>query len=273
VSRPVTRIAPTPSGYLHLGNAVNILLTHWWARAHGAQLVLRIDDFDTGRLRARYLEDVFDTISWLGVGVDLGPADPDDFRSEWSMSARTASFRAAADHLLATHQDSVFVCRCSRRQLDPMGRCVSGCRTAGLTRAPGRSVVRVRVVPGTTARVGPHTVSVPAGDHVLWRRDDLPAYQLGSVVADEELGITAVVRGLDLLDSSALQVHLAGLLPAPGFLSAELVHHELLTAPDGSKLSKSAGAQAHPMDRTPGLLAEALRLAADIGHPLGIGPG
>lgn len=273
MTHPVTRIAPTPSGYLHRGNVVNFLLVHWWARAHDAHLVLRIDDFDAGRVRAPYLDDVFDTVAWLGIQVDAGPRDADDFRARWSMSTRTGALRAARDQLLADHPDDVFVCRCSRRQLDHSGRrCVAGCRTAGLGLEPGKSVVRLRVGPGTRVRIGVDLVDVPEGDHILWRRDDLPAYQLGSVVVDEELGITALVRGLDLLESSALQVHLAGLLPAPGFRGAELLHHALLTAPDGTKLSKSSGSQARPLDRTAALRRNAHEWAEQLGTPLGIGP-
>ena len=72
----VTRIAPTPSGFLHVGNAVNMVLTHWLARAHGGRLLLRIDDFDTGRARPAYLEDVFRTLDWLGIDIDDGPSGP-----------------------------------------------------------------------------------------------------------------------------------------------------------------------------------------------------
>lgn len=272
MTRPVTRIAPTPSGYLHLGNAVNFVLTHWWARAHDARLILRIDDFDTGRERDRYLEDVFATIAWLGITVDEGPADADEFRARWSMSHRTGAFRAARDRLLADHPELVFVCRCSRGQLDGAGRCAAGCLAAGMRLEAGRSAVRLRVPAGTRARIGPDLVDVPEGDHVLWRRDDLPAYQLGSVVVDEELGVTTLVRGLDLLESSALQVHLAELLPAPGLRGAQLLHHALLTSADGTKLSKSAGSQAQPLERTAALRAEVAERAAAVGRPLGITP-
>ena len=66
-------MAPTPSGFLHVGNVVNMLLAAWWAAAAGGALVLRIDDFDTGRVRAEYLADIFDTLDWLGIAVDDGP--------------------------------------------------------------------------------------------------------------------------------------------------------------------------------------------------------
>jgi glutamyl-tRNA synthetase len=268
----VTRIAPTPSGYLHVGNAVNMLLTAWLARAHEGRLLLRIDDFDTGRAREEYLADIFDTLDWLGITVDAGPSGPEDFDPTWSMATRTEQFRAAVHQLLAAHPDHVFVCRCSRRELGPTGCCVAGCATAAVPLVPGESVVRLAVPPGSAVRMAGHPHPVPDGDHVLWRRDDLPAYQLGSVVADEALGVTAIVRGVDLLDSSALQLHLATLLPAPDFAAVDLRHHALITSLDGEKLSKSAGAQGHPMLRTAELRRQVHAWAAGLGARIGIGP-
>jgi glutamyl/glutaminyl-tRNA synthetase len=261
----VTRIAPTPSGYLHVGNAVNFVLTHWVARAHGGRLLLRIDDFDTGRARPAYLEDVFRTLDWLAIDIDDGPSGPGDLHSSWAMSTRTDQFRRARDRLRGGGHGTVFVCRCSRPDLDPSGRCVAGCREQDLALEPGSSVLRLSVPVGSA-----RGLVLPPGDHVLWRRDDLPAYQLGSVVADEDLRVTTIVRGVDLLESSALQLHLAGLLPAPGFRAVDLRHHALLTAADGHKLSKSAGAQAQPLEHT-GTLREQVRAWAQArGAPIGI---
>ncbi len=268
----VTRVAPTPSGYLHPGNAVNMLLTSWLAQAHRGRLLLRIDDFDTGRARPEYRVDVFDVLAWLGGAPDDGPRGPAQFDAEWNMARRTDRFRAALDTLRERHPGRVFTCACSRRQLSPQGRCIAGCSQAGLALRPGASCVRLRVPPGVTADLGDRTRAVPPGDHVLWRRDDLPAYQLGSVVADLDLGVTAIVRGIDLLDSSALQRHLAELLGEPRFAAVTLHHHGLVADEDGTKLSKSAGAQAHPMPRTDHLRATITRSAIALGAPLGIAP-
>jgi glutamyl/glutaminyl-tRNA synthetase len=276
-SRWITRIAPTPSGFLHEGNLVNIVLTAWWARAEGGRLLLRVDDFDTPRLRREYLADIFATLDWLRIEPDDGPVGPEGFAEHWSMALRRAAFAAARDRLLAQHPDRVFVCSCSRRRLDPQGFCVAGCRRRGLRWVPGDRVVRLHVPPGThvtaAASAGPPPPwAVPAGDHVLWRRDDLPAYQLGSVVADEDLAVTAVLRGVDLLESSALQLAVAALLEAPRFLGADLHHHGLLADAGGRKLSKSAGARAQPLGRTEALRAHVHRRAREIGAPIGIAP-
>jgi glutamyl-Q tRNA(Asp) synthetase len=121
-------------------------------------------------------------------------------------------------------------------------------------------------VPAGSAR----GLALPPGDHVLWRRDDLPAYLLGSVVADEDLAVTAIVRGRDLLTASALQLHLAGMLPAPLLREVDLRHHDLLTAPDGHKLSKSAGARAEPLEHTDRLREQVRDWAQVLGAPIGI---
>lgn len=265
----VTRIAPTPSGYLHPGNAVNVLLTAWRARAAGGRLLLRIDDFDTGRARPEYLDDIFRTLDWLDVSIDDGPTGPDDFLARWSMSTRVEQFRAARDRVRSRHPEAVFACRCSRTQLSS-GRCTAGCARAGLALQPGRTALRMHVADSRPVRIGRDEATLPGGDHVLWRRDDLPAYQLGSVVADEALGVTALVRGVDLLESSALQLHLAGLLACPTFRDVDLRHHGLLTGPTGAKLSKSAGVQAHPMDRTGSLRRRVERWAEQLGAPIGV---
>jgi len=264
-----TRIAPTPSGFLHVGNAVNMVLTAWWAVGCGGRLLLRIDDFDVPRVRPEYLADIFTTLDWLGLAVDEGPSGPQEFLARWSMSARRDQFGSARDALLAHPGGAAFVCACSRRDLQE-GRCARGCAGAGLELEPGRTLVRLHVPAGLRAPMTGAVVDVPAADHVLWRRDDLPAYHLGSVVADEALGVTAVLRGVDLLESSALQRHLAELLPAPGFAAADLRHHDLVTGPTGAKLSKSAGAQAHPLEREAGLRARIEAWAQHLGAAVGI---
>jgi glutamyl-tRNA synthetase len=261
----VTRFAPTPSGYLHTGNVVNLVLTHWLVRTRGGRLLLRIDDFDVARTREAYLTDVFRTLDWLEIHVDDGPSGPQDFHDRWSMTQQLDRFVAARDQLMASSSGQVFVCGCSRPELGPGRRCVAGCREQALPLESGRSALRISIPPGAA-----RGLPLPPGDHVLWRRDGTPAYQLGSVVADDDLGVTTIVRGIDLLESSALQVHLAAALPAPGFVTADLRHHGLVTSAEGTKLSKSAGAQAHPIEHTRALHDQVLAHAERLGPSIGI---
>ncbi len=298
----VTRFAPTPSGFLHAGNVVNALLTSWLARQHRGRMLLRIDDFDTARLRDRYVEDIFDTIQWLGLPVAGGPSDAAQWAQRRSLAHGRDRLVRARDELWELHPDLVFVCRCSRRDLLG-GFCVRGCAARGHRLRPGESALRLHVPRGTTVAMrivgelgglplapaesptgeqGSESVralagarrlgtEVSAGDHVIWRRDDLAAYHLASVVLDEGLGVTAIVRGMDLAASSSLQVHLARLLTARGPAAATYLHHGLLTGPDGSKLSKSAGIQSAPLPRDGALRGRLMRAAQALGAPLGIG--
>ena len=174
-----TRLAPTPSGYLHAGNAVNALLVAWLARSSpGAQVHLRIDDADSGRARPEYLEDVFRVYRWLGVEWDLGPQDPDEYRTLPTQAERRDYFRAELEAAVGRGLPA-YACTCSRR--DAAGSatgCAGGCREAGAA-LTGATTVRVSL---------PTEMGLP--DPVLWRRDDLPAYHLVSLVSDRDAGGT-----------------------------------------------------------------------------------
>jgi glutamyl-tRNA synthetase len=276
VLNPVTtRFAPTPSGFLHPGNAVNLLLASWWARSTGGRLLLRIDDMDATRLRPEYLDDIFRVLQWLAIVPDGGPGGPEEFARDWSMEHRREQFRGAAAALLASGE--AYACRCSRRDLGavpPVGGCPAGCRWADLPWEPGATALRLAVDVDAVVPVDgrPWPVAAGLGDVVLWRRDDLPAYQLASVLMDCELGIDAVVRGEDLRGSTAVQRYLAPLVPAPGFAAADVRHHPMLTGPDGVKLSKSTGAQAVSMAGDAALRQVVLRQARELAPTVGVEP-
>jgi glutamyl-tRNA synthetase len=259
----ITRFAPTPSGYLHVGNAVNAQLVAWLAIANTGVVALRIDDMDAARYRPEYVDDVFDVLGWLGVEWQLGPTSSADFEAHHSLRRRTeyyrSELRAAADRGL-----ELYACRCSRRQLTgpPTGGCPGGCREAGHPYVVGMSAIRAHV---------PVDVCPEIGDVVLWRRDDLPAYHLASVIEDRDLGVTHVVRGDDLRPSTAIQLHLARYLDAAAFTAASIVHHPLLTDAAGAKLSKSV-LQSGPLHRTPELRDAVVERALEIGARVGITP-
>ena len=248
------RLAPTPSGFLHAGNRHNFALTADLARELGAPLALRIDDADAARYRREYAEDIFRTLRAMDIEWQIGPADVEDFEEHWSQRRRTDHYRAeliaAQDHGLLT-----YACSCSRTQQRgaASGGCSGGCRDRDLTWEPGVTAVRVVVPVGMTVHVGEREVRLDEamGDFIVWRRDDLPAYQLVSVVEDRDLRTTHIVRGIDLLESTAAQIFLAASVDAPNVAEATYVHHELITDEWGGKLSKSTmSAKITPDDGT-----------------------
>lgn len=255
---PVTRMAPTPSGYLHLGNAWSFAIAWLCARSAGGRVILRIDDLDTARLRPEYVEDVFASLEWLGLDWDEGPRDAGDFREHHSQRLRFDVYRSALDRLLplTVPQGSlVYGCRCSRekakRDAEAAGTGVlyaGTCRCLDLDRSSLEYALRLRVSKSDAVTVrdlaaGPLTLE-PAkdmGDFVLRRRGGDPAYQLASLIDDEAMGVNLVVRGLDLLPSTGAQALLARHLGAEKFLRADFLHHGLILSGEGEKLSKSAG--------------------------------
>lgn len=238
----LTRVAPTPSGLIHQGNRLNFRLTADLATSLGGELALRIDDADAARYRREYAEDIFATLRDMGISWSVGPRDVHDFEQNWSQRSRTEHYRDELRQAIDSGLP-VYACACSRaQQAGPAsGGCAGGCRGRSLVLEPGRTALRVSVDPGVQVTIGEETVPLAdaMGDFVIWRRDDLPAYQLVSVVEDRDLGVTHIVRGRDLLSSSAAQVHLARWTGADNVARAVYVHHELVTDATGAKLSKS----------------------------------
>lgn len=241
---PRTRYAPTPSGYLHLGNAWNMVLTWLLARSRGGSIHLRIDDLDAARLRGEYLEDVFASLEWLGLDWDTGPRDPKDFLAHHSQRLRLDRYRAALERLARARAGygrmAVYACACSREQVRKAalaagtpGIYPGTCREKGLDLSAPETSLRMRLAPDE---------AVEMGDFILRQKNGDPAYQLASVVDDEDLGINLVVRGRDLLPSTEAQRVIARRLGAAGFLAAEFLHHGLMVSGAGQeKLSKSGG--------------------------------
>jgi len=236
----VSRIAPTPSGYLHIGNAANFLLTWLAVRLREGRLLLRIDDLDRERCRAAYVDDVFASLEWLGIAADEGPSGTGEFFARHSQTLRYGEYRDALERM-RRNGAPLFACGCSRRQLAGTERYPGTCRDAGLALTPMRTAMRIAVPADTTIAVGDGAVALDRalGDFVLWRKDDIPAYQLVSVVEDARAGVNLLVRGNDLAESSAAQRFLAPYLNAPLFSNADFIHHDLVLRPDGGKFSKS----------------------------------
>lgn len=266
-----TRIAPTPSGYLHVGNAANALVTSWWAHSRGAEIHLRMDDLDSDRVRPEYIEDIVGLLNWLDIDWTSGPRSLSDAVVE--RSGRIGRCREALAAALAVGIPA-YACSCSRRELQgvPTGGCPAGCRDRNRDLVPHETALRLAVEPGTVIRVDGEEVDLAAalGDFVIWRRDDLPAYQLASVVEDSHHAITHILRGRDLIESTAAQLHLAALMGLPHAREADVRHHALILDDTGRKLSKSQLGRSHGLPRTTDTRAQILRFARVLADDVGI---
>ena len=246
------RFAPSPSGRIHLGNILCCLLAWLSARQKGGRVILRIEDLDTARCPRKYAARMLEDLRWLGLTWDEGPevGGPD---GPYFQSERTVLYQAALETLTA--QGLVYPCFCTRAELHAAsaphredgqtiypGTCRHLTAEAAAERArTRRPALRLRVPEETwgfaDGHMGPYheDLTRDCGDFLLRRSDGLFAYQLAVVVDDAAMGVTEVVRGGDLLDSTPRQLylyHLLGLTP-PAFY-----HFPLLLAPDGRRLSK-----------------------------------
>lgn len=244
-----TRYAPTPSGYLHEGNAAHLLVIAEMAKEYGAVIVLRIDDIDRIRFRPEYLDDVFSVLDWLDLPWSIGPSSPADM-PEWSQIARMPLYKRAFDYLVEA--GSAYACSCSRSSWQDYhgDECPGGCRTRRMSRDVNDVAWRL------------HITNI--ADPVIWRRDGIPAYHLTSVVDDDFLSVNLVIRGNDLAESTSIQRELSRMLPESSFHEATVLHHPLVTGPSGVKLSKSAGSQAQPLPRTESVRSRIQLLAAEL---------
>ncbi len=230
----LTRFAPSPTGYLHLGHVVNAIYVWGLARARGGRVLLRIEDHDRVRSRRDYESAILDELDWLGFEADAGRTplrrQSDDSRP----------YEDALTHLRRSHH--VYACDCSRRAIGGE-RYPGTCRNRRLDERPGRGL-RVEIEPGSESFVDGlrgSQVQSPAdefGDLLVRDRDGHWTYQFAVTVDDTRQEITDVIRGTDLLSSTGRQIRLARMLgraEAPVF-----THHPLLLLNDsGEKLSKS----------------------------------
>jgi glutamyl/glutaminyl-tRNA synthetase len=233
-----TRLAPTPSGYLHLGNVLSFALTAALARRTGASILLRIDDMDKTRAGREYVQDIFDTLNFLEIPWDEGPRNYAEFEREFSQLHRLDLYRGALQQL--QDEGKLFACTCSRTSMlrdSSDGGYPGTCRGKKLPFDGEDTSWRLM-----TEGVG---ASLPAElrDFIVRKKDGLPAYQLASVMDDLHFGVDLVVRGQDLWPSTLAQHFLARQLRQTAFGEIRFYHHPLLVEPAGTKLSKPAGAK------------------------------
>lgn len=226
----IGRFAPTPSGHLHFGSLVAALASYLDARAVGGRWLLRMEDLDPPREMPGAQAAIVEGLQRYGF--------------EWDgemlrQSERHQAYEAVVERLLQA--GLAYPCTCSRKQLEPYPGAYPGfCRDARHPRE--NAAIRVRVpdlVYRFTDRVqGPYAQHLgrDVGDFVIRRRDGLIAYQLAVVLDDAWQGVTDVVRGADLLDSTPRQLYLQELLGLP---KARYLHVPLIIQPDGHKLGKS----------------------------------
>jgi glutamyl-Q tRNA(Asp) synthetase len=256
------RFAPSPTGPLHFGSLVAALASWLDARACGGRWLVRIEDLDTPRVQPGAAEHILGTLNAMGLFWDGEVV---------YQSARTARYREALERLAA----HAYACGCSRREIadSSLGLATDGAQIYGGTclagLAPGKAARSIRArTAGAVVRFvdrvqGPQEQALEreVGDFVLYRADGQFSYQLAVVVDDHDQGISDVVRGADLLDSTARQIHLQQLL---GFRQPRHLHVPAALNAAGEKLSKQTGARALDGARHREHLRSALRF---LGQP------
>ena len=246
----VSRFAPAPTGFLHLGHVVNAIFVWGIARAAGGRVLLRIEDHDRHRSRAEFERSILDDLDWLGFIPDEPTIDA--FRAGpcgGRQSDRSRIYEGALARLRA--QGLVYACGCSRREIEATSpgasdqrRYPGTCSDKGLAERPGRGL-RVRL-PSSVERfvdrrhgMQEQRPAEQCGDLLIRDRDGNWTYQFAAVVDDDVQGVTLVIRGDDLLPSTGRQIQLARLLGRQ--LPPSFLHHPLIMKDGTRKLSKSDG--------------------------------
>jgi glutamyl-tRNA synthetase len=263
----IGRLAPSPTGLLHLGHAATFWTAWQRAQEHKGVLLLRNEDLDPQRSRPEYVEAMIEDLAWLGIS--------------WTppmivQSQRIALYREALALLLASGH--AYPCTCSRRDLaqivqapheemddEPLyaGRCRPLENASSSVIEPGVNY-RFRVPDGETIRFTDRNLGrqnfipgVDFGDFLVWRKDGLPSYQLACVVDDAAMAVTEVVRGEDLLKSTARQLLLQSSL---NLQSPAYFHTRLLRDENGVRLAKRHDTLAISTLRQQGITPDALPL-------------
>jgi len=255
-----TRFAPSPTGFLHIGGVRTALFSWLYARHHGGQFVLRIEDTDRERSTQEAVDVILEGLAWVGLDHDEGP---------YYQSQRLVRYAEVADQLLGAGK--AYHCYCTRDELEER-------RAAQMSRGEnprydGRCRDRTTPVPGVqpvvrfrTPDVGVTVVedlvrgrvsfqNADLDDLILVRSDGTPTFHFGVVVDDGDMGITHVIRGDDHLNNTPRQMHMIRALglPVPAY-----AHLPMILGSDGAKLSKRHGAVNVLEYRTEGFLPDAV---------------
>jgi glutamyl-tRNA synthetase len=267
-----TRYAPSPTGALHIGNVRSGLFAYLFARHNGGKFILRIDDTDRERSTLESLEEILESLRWLGMEWDEGPPDPNYFQSN-----RIERYREGALELL--RQKKAYPCYCTAEELEAKrkqaerehrkpgydGKCRDLPFATDLPlpdRAAGRNyTIRFRA-PHSGETVVNDLIKGRAvfdnaelDDLIIFRSDGVPTYNFATVLDDADFGITHVVRGDDHLPNTPRQMQIFFAL---GLRPPEYAHLPMVMGPDGQKLSKRHGATSVFAYRDLGYFPEAL---------------
>jgi glutamyl-tRNA synthetase len=244
------RLAPSPTGFLHLGHARTFWTAQQRARLHGGELILRNDDLDRDRCKPEFVAAMFEDLRWFGFEWSEGPDYSGPF-APYNQSERKKIYRVALEKLRAGN--FIYPCTCSRKDIQSAVAAPHAaddeliypgtCRPDSKISIPeSKFSWRFRVPDGEMISFHDENLGEQKfiagkdfGDFVVWRHDDVPAYQLACVVDDAAMEITEVVRGADLLVSTARQLllfHALGLTP-PKFFHCALMRDE-----QGERLAK-----------------------------------
>lgn len=268
------RLAPSPTGLLHLGHAATFWTAYQRACAANGTLVLRNEDLDPQRSKPQYVQAFLEDLHWIGITWQEGPDIGGPF-APYSQGERYGFYLDAWRRL----RDSgyIFPCSCSRKDLaesanaphdgddEPIysGRCRHRLSEALQYETPAGVNWRFRVpdserIAFTDLHLGDqsYTAGHDFGDFLVWRRDDVPAYQLAVIVDDAAMKITEVVRGADLLRSTARQILL---LRALGLRQPAYYHCDLLRDEHGQRLAKRTDALSLRQLRQQGLTPDQVR--------------
>lgn len=242
-----TRIAPTPSGYLHLGNCMSFLLTWAIAKANGGELYLRIDDIDKERRRIEYIEDIFSTLDFLGIDYHKGPQNVSDFLKNYSQHTKLERYKNTIEKL--AHKKIVYPCVCSRKNIQKVttdGIYPGVCKQTYVATENKNYALRIKVNEDYKSLWQEYKRGIQAidlskavGDFIVQSKNKLPSYQVVSVCDDIDMKINFIVRGKDLVDSTACQIYLSEFLEENNFKETIFYHHELMLDKNGEKMSKS----------------------------------
>lgn len=215
---------------------------------HQGVVQLRIDDLDVDRCKPEFIQGIIDQLEAIGIDWDFGPKSLSEHQNKFSQPLKFDGYLSTLESRLQKGE-RIFSCECTRKMLSQSGESgpyPGNCRDKGIPLAQDGVSWRILLHTDTITNFEDHTygryevdLAKVSGDYIVRRKDGIPAYHLVSLIEDLEGSIDLIVRGEDLLESTATQLDLAKRLGIDSFGQSRFLHHPVLVRPDGTKLSKS----------------------------------